>query len=177
MTEEHKSFLRSKCSKSKTVDMPKFPQQNLAKTSGGAPSSDEKEGETSPSEQQENDSVQEVADSPSAEDSDKHSEQEEDGSQQEELWGVTKVLSIEDLKECPIVCSGECNTLAAVVYKSSLTPNEKWYSCLDCQVSGYPFEESKLCWLELNNCILCCHSNRKQILAGGLRWGNCLFRS
>jgi hypothetical protein len=36
MTEEHKSFLRSKCSRRKTVDMPEFPQQNLAKTPGGA---------------------------------------------------------------------------------------------------------------------------------------------
>jgi hypothetical protein len=134
MTEEHKSFLRSNCSKRKTVDMPEFPQQNLAKTPESAPSSDAKDGQTSLSDQQETDSIL------LAEHSDKRNKQEEELSEQEELWGVTKVMSIQDLEESPIVCSGECNTVAAVVYKSSLKPTEKWYSCLDCQVSGTPHE-------------------------------------
>ena len=67
----------------------------------------------------------------------------EDGSRQdeaedddEEEWEVKKIMSIQDLKECPIVCSGEsCRNVAAMIYVSNLAPTEKWYSCLDCQVS------------------------------------------
>jgi hypothetical protein len=127
--------------------------------------------QTSRSGQQENGSIQQVEGATSSDDSDKHSEQEEDGGEQVEVWEVTKVLSIQDLKKKgrPIVCSTEsCNTPAAVVYKSSLKPNKNWYSCLDCQVSAIPLE-SKLFLLVLNKYILCSHSNRNQSLADGLR--------
>ena len=69
--------------------------------------------QTSPSGQQDNGSIQQVEDATSSDDSDKHSEQEEDGGEQVEVWAVTKVLSIQDLKKKghPIVCSTElCNT-------------------------------------------------------------------
>jgi hypothetical protein len=55
----------------------------------------------------------------------------------EEVWDVKKVMSIADVKDCPIKCSTEkCTLAAACVYVSNLAPTEKSYSCLDCQVSN-----------------------------------------
>jgi hypothetical protein len=57
------------------------------------------------------------------------------GGEIEEVWDVKKVMSIADVNDCPIKCSTEtCTLAAACVYVSNLEP-EKWYTCLDCQVS------------------------------------------
>jgi hypothetical protein len=58
------------------------------------------------------------------------------GEEMEEVWDVRKVMSIADVNDCPIKCSTEtCTLAAACVYVSNLAPTEKWYTCLDCQVS------------------------------------------
>jgi hypothetical protein len=58
------------------------------------------------------------------------------GEEMEEAWDVKKVMSIADVNDCPIKCSTEtCTLAAACVYVSNLAPTEKWYTCLDCQVS------------------------------------------
>ena len=59
------------------------------------------------------------------------------GDEMEEVWDVKKVMSIADVNDCPIKCSTEtCTLAAACVYISNLAPAEKWYTCLDCQVSN-----------------------------------------
>jgi hypothetical protein len=90
---------------------------------------------------QQEDLAPKVADAPSSEDSEieRSSEEEEIGEDQEEVWDVTKIMSMKELNCCPIVCSTEsCATPAAVTYRSNLAPGEKWYSCLDCQVRDLP---------------------------------------
>jgi hypothetical protein len=54
----------------------------------------------------------------------------------DEVWDVCKVMTVADVNDCPIKCSIEkCTLAAACVYVSNLAPTEKYYTCLDCQVS------------------------------------------
>jgi hypothetical protein len=63
----------------------------------------------------------------------------------EEGWDIKKVMSHADLvKEGTIKCGTEdCILAAAVVYCSTIS-NDKWYSCLDCQVVDYDGWPEKL---------------------------------
>lgn len=62
---------------------------------------------------------------------------------QAEVWDLKKILAFEDInKEATIKCSSEeCLLPACCIWVSNLTPNAKWYSCLDCQerdFGGWP---------------------------------------
>lgn len=58
----------------------------------------------------------------------------EDDDEPEESWDIKKVMTMEELNGCTIKCATEtCSLAAAVLYLSS--GGERWYSCLDCQVS------------------------------------------
>ena len=57
-----------------------------------------------------------------------------DDDEEEESWVLTKIMSIEELSGSTIKCSEkECMLAAACLYVSN--EGEKWYGCLDCQVS------------------------------------------
>ena len=58
---------------------------------------------------------------------------------EDETWELTKILSVAQVTgQHPVLCQTEgCCLKAAVVYVSSQTPDEKWWSCLDCQVSEF----------------------------------------
>jgi hypothetical protein len=75
--------------------------------------------------------------------------QDDEGEEKEEdaeAWDLTRILSVEDIKDCPIKCSSEsCPLPAACVWISNQAPTTKWYSCLDCQTKDFggwpPIEE------------------------------------
>jgi hypothetical protein len=56
---------------------------------------------------------------------------------EDEVWELKKIMSIEAIKHtCPVKCSHDtCALVAATVWVSNQKPDEKWYSCLDCQVN------------------------------------------
>lgn len=59
---------------------------------------------------------------------------EEDNKEGEETWEIVKITSAEELKNGPVKCGHDtCMLPAATLWASS--SGEKWYSCLDCQVS------------------------------------------
>ena len=66
----------------------------------------------------------------------KHENGEEDSEAIEE-WELKKIMSIEAINhQFPVKCSHDsCTLVAATVWISNQKPDEKWYSCLDCQVS------------------------------------------
>jgi hypothetical protein len=92
------------------------------------------------------------------------------GAEMEEAWDVKKVMSIADVSDCPIKCSTEtCTLAAACVYVSNLAPTEKWYTCLDCQVSNRRRENTMdLSSLILLVCLLT--SISFNIIGKRLRW-------
>jgi hypothetical protein len=55
----------------------------------------------------------------------------------DEEWELKKIMSIEAINHpFPVKCSHDnCTLVAATVWVSNHKPDEKWYSCLDCQVS------------------------------------------
>jgi hypothetical protein len=120
MTQEHKDALISKCSCKKSVPMPYFlaaTEDKTEATAQDAPTADETCNDNECSNTNDGDQA--------------------DGEEMEEVWDVKKVMSIADVKDCPIKCSNEkCTLAAACVYVSNLAPTEKYYSCLDCQVSN-----------------------------------------
>lgn len=69
-----------------------------------------------------------------------------DADEELETWDLKKILSHSDIsKECPIKCStSDCLLAGCSIWVSSLKPNEKWYSCVDCQekdFDGWPVDE------------------------------------
>jgi hypothetical protein len=63
-------------------------------------------------------------------------EQQQEEGDQEEVWYLKGIFSIEAVTGAPIKCSDEtCLLPAACSYVSNLAPTTKWYTCLDCQVS------------------------------------------
>jgi hypothetical protein len=74
----------------------------------------------------------------------------------DEVWTITKVVSIGDLTDCPVKCSTEtCALPAACVYVSSAAPTKKWYSCLDCQVSlAFPRAAARVHCSTFSNLVL-----------------------
>ena len=55
---------------------------------------------------------------------------------EDEEWELKKILSSESITTKSIKChTEECKLLACCIYVSS-TSREKWYSCIDCQVTG-----------------------------------------
>ena len=71
-------------------------------------------------------------------------------SEVDEVWELKKIMSIEAINHTfPVKCSHDtCTLVAATVWVSNQKPDEKWYSCLDCQVN-------------LNTHSLMYHSNAK----------------
>ena len=61
----------------------------------------------------------------------------EEDSEADEEWELKKIMPIEAINhEFPVKCSHDtCTLVAATVWVSNQKPDEKWYSCLDCQVS------------------------------------------
>jgi hypothetical protein len=57
-------------------------------------------------------------------------------SEVDEEWELTKIMPITAITHpCPIKCSHDtCALVAVSVWVSNQKPDEKWYSCLDCQV-------------------------------------------
>jgi hypothetical protein len=56
----------------------------------------------------------------------------------EEKWDIQKIISMEELmREGTIKCSAETCSLAAAALYCSTNLKEKWYSCLDCQLSDF----------------------------------------
>lgn len=64
----------------------------------------------------------------------------------EETWELTKIMSVEDLTNGrPTKCSTDkCKMIAACVYVSNNAQKDKWYTCLDCQVSWNASTGSRL---------------------------------
>lgn len=58
-------------------------------------------------------------------------------SELEGAWKLIDIMSLEALShEAPMKCSmNKCSLSAAVVWGSCQVPTEKWFGCVDCQVS------------------------------------------
>jgi hypothetical protein len=136
MTQEHKDALISKCSRKKDIPMPNFAaEEKTEEMAVDTPTSDEtcNDKERDPSK------VIESTDTNASiiNDADGNEANGDQGEEAQEVWDVRKVMSIADVNDCPIKCSTEtCTLAAACVYVSNLAPTEKWYTCLDCQVSN-----------------------------------------
>jgi hypothetical protein len=133
MTQEHKDALISKCSRKKDAPMPDFAAEDKTEEMDvDTPTSDEtcNDKERDPSK------VIESNDKNVSIINDADESQGDQGVEMVEAWDVRKVMSIADVNDCPIKCSTEtCTLAAACIYVSNLAPTEKWYTCLDCQVS------------------------------------------
>lgn len=93
--------------------------------------------------------------------------------EEEEVWDIKKILSINEItQECPIKCATEsCRLPAALIYASNLAPNDKWYTCLDCQVSKFVIQYVHRHSLSDNS------SDRNETLVAGLKSMTFLFRT
>ena len=129
MTKEHKELLVAKCSRKVKIDMPNFDGDKGIETMHY-----ERKEEQPPTEDHEN-----LAKAEPPADEDKNQADaayypEADEDEEDDKWHMKKIMSIADL-EAPIKCSYEdCPLPAAVLYVSD-KDSEKWYTCLDCQVS------------------------------------------
>jgi hypothetical protein len=126
MSQKHYDVMLEKCTRRKKIDMPNIVNKELDATSTG--NSEETKNETS--------SDVEI-------DSKDERKKDEDSSDDGE-WDLFKILSIKEVTcECPIKCYiDDCPRPAAVAYVSKTDPNEKWYGCLDCQVSNASYKSA-----------------------------------
>ena len=125
MTEDHKEALIAHCATKSDIHMPVFDSKTPKKAG--------KARAISP----------EMANQSGIEEADTL-EQEEDDDSDEEVWDLVKIVGADALLiDSPIKCSTEtCVLPAACVYVSSQAPTEKWYTCLDCQVSRSPVNDN-----------------------------------
>jgi hypothetical protein len=126
MSNKHKAALVKHCSKDPNCVMPVFPKEPRdGKSSTG---SIQEQSVAAPDASSEAKKAPEVTL--------KHNAEEE---QQAEIWTLAEITSVEAVtKTQPALCATEgCDLLAACTYVSSLPPNEKWPTCLDCQLLDY----------------------------------------
>lgn len=118
MADEHKKALIANCSTKADIQMPLFDSQTPANTGKARAITPETGGEN------------DIETTGSLE----HDGEETDD---EEVWDLVKIIGADALlTDCPIKCSTDaCLLPAACVYVSSHAPTQKWYTCLDCQVS------------------------------------------
>jgi hypothetical protein len=129
MSDKHCGIMIEKCTKKKNVVMPEFVKNESDKASLDV--SDIKQIECTNEEKEKSSKM---------EGEDKLHEIVEDNevdSSDDEAWDLFKIMSSSEVTcDCPIKCSTEnCPRPAAVGYISKAKPSEKWYACLDCQVS------------------------------------------
>lgn len=157
MTSDHIKLLAAKCSRSKDIEMPVFPaspsKQGPENETSGRTAITPMPGPATSTNQVSNNlrTITPMPTTPEAGLCEDVSEKGMDGNEievagpdgvdgndePEETWDMIKIMSINDLtSDSAIKCSTETCTLpAACAYVSNLAPKDKWYSCLDCQVS------------------------------------------
>lgn len=119
MTDGHKEALIAHCTTKSDINMPVFGSKT-PKNAGEARA-------ISP----------EMADESGIENRDTSEHDQDDETDDEEVWNLVKIIGVDALLiDSPIKCSTDtCLLPAACVYVSTQAPKEKWYTCLDCQVS------------------------------------------
>ncbi len=119
MTDEHKDALIKHCAAKPDIDMHLFGSKTPKNTG--------KARAISP----------DMADENGAKDPDTPEHGGDNESDAEEVWDLVKIIEIDALLiDSPVKCSTDtCLLPAACVYVSSHASTEKWYTCLDCQVS------------------------------------------